>query len=755
MTDPKKHQYTKMDRRHFLKAGAAMGGGLLISFYLPGGSVSSASSQTLAAATTNGRPGQFSPNAWLRIAADNAITIIVDKSEMGQGVMTALPMILAEELEADWSLVHTEFAPADPVYANPLVAGIQQTVGSTAIPAGWDTLRLAGATARQMMIAAAAARLDVPLAACKAENSKVVHTASGRSLSYGELASQAAKMAVPKNVPLKHARDYKLIGKPIARLDTPAKTNGEAIFGIDVKLPGLLTAAVVHPPVFGSKVKSFDATKAETLPGVKQVLAIAAGIAVVADTFWHANQAASAIDIMWTKTPNDNLDDAAIGAQWVQRKDEKGVRVRDDGDVDKVLSKAAKLVTAVYETPYQAHGVPEPRNCTADVRKTECEVWVPTQNQTFAHQTTQDLTGFTDAAITIHTTFLGGGFGGRYHPDIVAEAVQISQAVGAPVKVIWNRKEDIQQDNYHPAALIQMKAGLSSDGNPLAWSHHLVAPSHMAKIVPLVRYHKTPNWLPAWARSTASSALSLIVDKKVFKEHATKGAVHMPYSIENVAVSFTRDDPGIPTGNWRSVAHAYNAFAIESFIDELATSGGKDPVEFRRALLSSHPRLVHVLDLAVKMSGWGKPVPDGTGLGIAVHDYKGTRVAQVARVSVTPQGKVKVINVYCAVDCGIVVNPKIVVAQMRGAIAFGLTAALKSAITIKNGRVEQSNFHDFPILGMHEMPKVGVQIVKSAERPTGIGETGVPPIAPAVANAVFAATGKRVRRLPIKPEDLI
>lgn len=739
-----------ISRRQMLTVAAATGGGLLVAFYLAPRWLGGPERSSMPAPPA----GEFAPNAWLRIAPDNTVTIMVDRSEMGQGVMTALPMILAEELGADWARVRAEFAVAHPVYGNPLGEGVQQTGGSTAIAAGWDILRRAGATAREMLITAAASRLGVPASECRAINSRVEHAASGQGLSFGDVADAAAKLAVPENVPLKPASAFTLVGKPLARLDTAAKVSGQAIFGIDVTVPGLLVATVIHPPVFGSRARRFDAGKAETMPGVKRVLSIPSGIAVVADTFWHASRAADTLKVEWEETPNDTLDDAAIGNRWAKIAETDGERVRDDGDVDAALAEAASVVVADYQTPYQAHAAPEPKNCTADVRDKDCEVWVPTQNQTFAHQVAQDLTGFGPDAVTVHTTFLGGGFGGRHEPDIVAEAVRISQALGAPVKVIWSRSEDLQHEHYHPASWIRMKAGLSDDGTLVAWSHHLVAPAHLANLMPFYRFQKVPGWLPDLVRSGVSAAIAPLIDKMVLKKHATEGAADMPYAVKNVAVSYSNDDPGIPTGNWRSVAHAYNAFAVESFIDELAARRGADPLAFRRELLGDHRQLLAVLEMAAKMSGWGEAQPDRTGLGIAAHDYKGTRVAEVARVTVSPEGRVRVTDVFCAVDCGLVVNPAIVRAQIESAIAFGLSATLKGAITISNGRVDQNNLHDFPVIGMDEMPRVAVQIVDSTAPPRGIGEVGVPPIAPAVANAVFAATGIRIRKLPIRPQAL-
>jgi isoquinoline 1-oxidoreductase beta subunit len=535
----------KPTRRQVLAAGAVVGGGLVLGFYL-----TPASGAQESAVGKTAKPGNFAPNAWLRIAPDNRITIIVDKSEMGQGIMTGLPMILAEELDADWSLVGTEFAPADPVYANPLLA-MQMTGGSTGVPSSWDPLRRAGAEARAMLLAAGAARFGVPKAECRTEQSSVAHVPSGRSLTYGELVAAAAQLPVPNTVKLKAKGDYRLIGQPLGRLDTRAKVAGGAVFGVDVKLDGLLTATVIHPPVFGAAVARVENDKARGMAGVVNVLTIPSGVAVVADSYWHASRAAAALAIEWTASPNRTANDAAIRARLAARKDEDGSAVREDGAVKEALAAADKVLTATYETPYQAHCTPEPINCTARVTAERCEIWVPTQAQTIAQSVAAAVTGLDKARIDVHTTFLGGGFGRRIEPDIVAEAVELSKRLRAPVKVIWSRAEDLQHDHYHPATLIEMKAGLAADGTVRAWSHHLVSPSHMAGLMPFHRIARIPAALPAWLRSGLSGVGSYFVDAGVFREQATEGASNLPYAIANLRVSYTREEPGIPTGNWR------------------------------------------------------------------------------------------------------------------------------------------------------------------------------------------------------------
>jgi isoquinoline 1-oxidoreductase beta subunit len=737
------------DRRRFLKISAAIAGGLLIGVHLPG------CNKPTDFSTKKRKPQThtFAPNAWIRIGRDGTVTLSVHHSEMGQGVMTALPMLVAEELEVDWSQVRTEFAPAAPVYKNPAFK-IQMTGGSTSIRTSWGDLRQAGAVARELLIAAAAQTWGVPSSECRAVKGTVVHHPSGRCLRYGELVDRAASLPMPKDVRLKNPSEFKIIGKRMPRLDTSMKVDGSAVFGIDVQMPGLLAATVVHPPVFGTKVITFDASKAKAVPGARHVLAIDTGIAVVADTFWQAKKGMEALQVKWERGNNDDLNSEIIWKHWAERALQKGDVVRKDGDTEKALVKAAKTLRAVYEVPYQAHATPEPMNCIAYVHKNGCDIWVPTQNQDTTQETAARITGLDYEDIHVHTTFLGGGFGRRIEADYVAEAVQISQAVKAPVKVIWTREEDVQHDFYRPATYNVLQAGLDNNGCPTAWTHRIVGPAFMDRLIPQFTPSIVPLWFPRPLKNLSAWFAGALVPRFRNDEKATEGAAELAYAIENVRVEYIKDDPGIPTGFWRSVYHSQNAFVVESFIDEIAAATGKDPFELRHELLQKAPRLRAVLDLAAHKAGWRQRPLKGIHRGIAVHDYHDTPVAQVAEVSVDPKGKVKVHRIVCAVDCGIVVNPKIVEAQIESAIAFGLTATLKSAVTIRKGRVEQSNFDNFPLLRMDEMPKVEVYIVPSTNPPSGIGETGVPPIAPAIANAVFAATGKRVRKLPIRLDDL-
>jgi len=702
-------------RRRFLKVSAVAGGGLLIGFHLP-------LANRAGAAEAAGK--DFAPNAWIRIDANDTVTLRVASSEMGQGVYTSIPMLLAEELECDWSRIKVEMAPADKAYTNPLI-GQQLTGGSTAVRAFWTPLRRAGAVGRELLIRAAAQTWKVKEDECRAENGVVAHKTSQRKARYGELAAKAATLPVPSEVFLKEPGEFKLIGKSTARLDTPLKVNGSAVFGTDVKLPGLLTAVVARCPVYGGKPKKFDATKAKNVPGVRQVLSIHSGIAVVADSFWAAKQGREALVVEWDEGTHAKLDSAAIRLQLERALKKKGVNARNEGDAAKALKAAAKRIEAVYEVPYLAHACMEPMNCTAVVKKKDsCELWVPTQNQTGTQFVAAQITGLPPEKIKVNTTFLGGGFGRRSEQDFVAETVQLAMATGAPVKLMWTREDDMHHDYYRPATLNRLSATLDKDGMPLAWRHEIAGGSIFSRVFP--------------------SSIKNGIDNT-----SVEGAANLPYAIPNLQVTWVMENGVVPVGFWRSVGSSQNAYITECFLDEVAAAAGKDPYEYRRALLAKHPRHLGVLELAAQKAGWGTPLPAGRTRGIAVAEAFGSYCAQVAEVSME-RGQVRVLRVVCAIDCGMVVNPDTVVAQMESGIVYGLTAALKGEITIKNGRVEQDNFHDYPLLRIDEMPDIEVHIVKSSEHPGGVGEPGTPPIAPAVANAVFAATGKPVRRLPIR-----
>ena len=706
-------------RRNFLKTSVAGATGLLVGFYLPG------RSEVLAAAAT--APADL--NAWIHIGTDDVVTIMIDKSEMGQGIMTALSMLAAEELECDWKNIRAEFAPAAKVYYN-LAFNTQGTGGSSSIRSSYTPMLKAGATAREMLIAAAAQKWGVSKSECRAENSMVIHTPTQRTLSYGSLAADAAKLPPPVNVPLKNPKDFRVVGKPMKRLDTPDKVNGVAQFGIDVRLPGMLYATVVRCPVFGGKVDSFDASNAKTVHGVKDVIQISSGVAVIADNTWSALQGRKALAIKWNEGPNASVSSDEISTLFADRVDQSGAAVaRKEGDAPAILSKATVKIEAVYQVPFLAHATMEPMNCTAHVRGDVCEVWAPTQMQTGSQNDAAKAAGLKPENVFIHTTFLGGGFGRRGETDFVIDAVEISKAIGAPVKVTWTREEDMQQDVYRPASYSRFAATLDSNGNPLAWTNRIASPSIFNRVFP----GEVKNRLDGTS---------------------VEGSADIPYDIPNILVDYQLTETGIPVGFWRSVGDSQNGFFVESFIDEVAAAAKKDPYEFRHSLLTKAPRYRGVLALAAQKAGWGNPLPPGRFRGIAVISPFMSYCSEVVELSVDRKtGTYKVHRVVCALDCGRIVNPDTIVAQMQSGIVYGLTA-LKDQITINRGRVEQTNFDTYPILRMNEMPLVEVYIVPSEEAPTGVGEPGVPCVAPAVCNAIFAATGKRIRRLPIRKQDL-
>jgi isoquinoline 1-oxidoreductase beta subunit len=717
------NEIVNISRRDFFKFGAVLGGGLVLGLYFP-------TREGLAEEGTK-PSGTFAPNAWLRIGTDGMITIMLHKSEMGQGTMTALSMIIADELEADWTKIRPEFAPADKAYytwRSP-TAGEQSTGGSRGIRGSWDIFRKAGATAREMLIAAAAETWGVDVKTCRAEKGEVFHSSGNRRLPYGALAEKAATLPVPKDVPLKDPKDFRFIGTKMARLDTPSKVNGSAVFGIDVKIPGMLIAAIAHCPVFGGKVASCDATRAKAIPGVKHVVEISTGLAVVAGDYWTARQGLEALEIKWDEGSNANLSSAGITEMYKISIEQQGAVARHEGDIEEALANAAKTVEADYEVPFLDHAPMEPMNCTAHVRPDGCDVWVPTQVQTRTQRAAMKITGLPEEAVKVHTTLLGGGFGRRLEVDFVEDAVEVSKAIGAPVKVIWSREESIQHGFYRPATFNRLRAGLDGQGTPVAWAHRIVGPS--------IASRRFPDSI-----------------KKGIDPSSVEGAANIPYAISNLHADYLMKETGIPVGAWRSVGSSQNAFITECFIDEVAIAAGKDPYEFRRQLLSRAPRHKAVLELAATKAGWGQPLPGGRYRGLAVAESFGSFVAQVAEISIRKDGKVQVHRVVCAVDCGQYVNPDTIEAQMQGGIVYGLTATLYGEITIEKGRVKQSNFHDYPLLRIDEMPAVEVYIVPSTEAPGGIGEPGVPPIAPAVVNAIFAATGKRIRKLPIPIDEL-
>ncbi|MGA8012075.1 MAG: xanthine dehydrogenase family protein molybdopterin-binding subunit [Candidatus Acidiferrales bacterium] len=706
-----------LDRRSFLKTGLAGATGLVIGFYLPG------RREVLAASSA---PAVL--NAWIQITPEDQVTILISKSEMGQGVETSLAMLAAEELECDWKRIHTEFAPADKVYFDPAF-GMQGTGGSQSIHSGWEPMRKAGATAREMLIGAAAQKWSVDASECHAENGAVVHSATKRRATFGSLAEAAAQIPQPKEVKLKDPSQFKIIGKHIKRVDTPKKVNGTAVFGIDVRLKGMLHASVEHCPVFGGKVASFDATKAKAIPGVKDVIQIPTGVAVVADNTWTAFQGRKALDIKWDEGPNAAVSSASIRKSFMDAVEKPGVVSRKEGDAAAGLSSAAQKVEAVYEAPYQAHATMEPMNGTADVRADGVDLWVATQFQTPSQGTAAGITGQKPENVKVHTTYLGGGFGRRGWSDFVAESTILSKAMGVPVQVTWTREDDMQHDYYRPASYIKMAAGLDANGKPTAFTARVACDSIMSWFFP----GSIKNGLDA---------------------SSVEGVSDIAYDIPNILVDYQLMAGPIPMGFWRSVGASQNGFFSESFVDELAAAAKKDPYEYRRDLLAKKPRHLGVLNLAAQKAGWGTPLPKGRFRGIAVLEAFSTYAAEVVEISIDKDGTVNVHRVVAAVDCGRVINPDTAEAQVSGAIVYGITAALKTEITIDRGRVVQTNFGDNPALRMNEVPKIEVYFVPSEETPTGLGEPAVPPVAPAIANAIFAGTGKRIRHMPIKPEDV-
>ncbi len=712
----------KLSRREFLITTAAAGGGLMIGFSLTACDKEKAPPAQAPATELRPEPVPFTPNAWLTINKDDSVNIRVGSSEMGQGTLTGIAMLIADELDADWSRVSAEHAPADKAYTNPIL-GRQATGGSTAIRGFWDIVRKAGATGRELLVQAAASQWGVEASECHAGNGTVIHQASGRSLRYGELVEDAAKLPVPDHVFVKDPDEFVLIGKSVPRLDTPDKVNGKAVFGMDVQLPGLLTATVARCPVMEGRLKGFDASKALAISGVKRVEAISGGVAVIADHFWAAKQGRDALSIEWDKAGNETLSSANIEAQFKAAVD-SGLIERDDGDINQSLAAATKTLEAVYTAPYQAHVCMEPMNATADVRADGCDVYAPTQGQSSTQDTAMRITGLTREQVRVHTTFLGGGFGRRSEQDFITDAVECSKMVGQPVKVIWTREDDIMHDQYRPATYNLLRGGVDAQGKLVAWEHRIAGPSILARLYPAAV-------------------------KDGHDRTSTEGAKNLPYNIANLRVSYAMVNTPVPVGFWRSVGSSQNAFITECFFDELARLAGRDPLQARLELMSEHPRHAGVLKLAAEKAGWGTELPPGRARGIAVAEAFGTYAAQVAEVSIE-KGAVRVHRITCAVDCGMVVNPNSIGAQMEGAIVYGLTAALKGPITIDGGQIQQSNFDDYPLLRLDECPAIDVHIVNSEQYPGGVGEPGVPPTAPAVANAVFALTGQPVRSLPIR-----
>jgi isoquinoline 1-oxidoreductase beta subunit len=736
-------------RRRFLKLGIVAGAGLAVGGYAVGAGEKVKKPRKV----WKEAEGGLIPNAWVRIAPDGAITVRVNHTEMGQGVATALCMIVAEELDADWTRMRAEIAPAESIYKNPAFKA-QMTAGSTSITTSWDILRKAGAAARQMLLEAAALHWEVTKGSCMTKQGRVIHIPTHRSLAFGELASKAANLPVPEDPPLKTPKEYEIIGSNVHRLDSAIKTEGKAVFGLDVRIPGMLRAAVVHPPVFGARIKEIEDERARKVSGVKGIIQMDHGVAVVAETTWQAFEGAGALSVEWDREESPAMDTELLHERWPGLSREKGEKIYSIGDADASMAAAASTIKGIYHVPYLAHATPEPMNCTAHVRKDHCEVWAPTQNQDAAQEAAAGICNLPYEEVTIHTPFVGGGFGRRVEVDYVAEAVTISKAVGKPVQVVWTREEDMRNDCYRPASYNELRAGLNQEGLPTTWVHRIVGVDHMTYMLPRLIPSMLPYSFPRTPRNLISSLSGALLPRIMRGKSAIEGAAPLPYGIGNVRVDFIEDDPGIPTGFWRSVAHSQNGFLIESFMDEIAAATGKDPVDLRLKLLQDNQDMRRVLELVVEKSKWGVASREGVFRGVAVHDFHHTLLALVAEVAIEPGGNVKVDRVVCALDCGVAVCPKNIESQIRGGTIFGLTATLKSCIHIKKGRVTEGNYDDFPLLRMNEAPKVEVHIMPSTRPPTGIGEAAVPLIAPAVCNAVFAGSGKRVRRLPIDTSQL-
>jgi isoquinoline 1-oxidoreductase beta subunit len=707
-------------RRTFLKAaGVAAGGVLLFGFRVPFANSAAATAQA---------PADFAPNAFIRIDPQGVVTLLMPQAEMGQGINTAIAMILAEELDAKWDQVKLEPAPpSDKLYGNP-VFQIQVTGNSNSIRAFWTPLRKAGAGARAILVEAAARRWNVEPATCSAADGEVIHAASGRKLAYAALAADASKLTPPADPPLKAVADFKTVGKPVKRLDTPDKVNGKALYGIDAMPPGVKFATIAQCPVFGGKVGKVDDTRAKQVVSVRQVLTFPNFVAVVGDHMWAAKQGLAALQITWDEGPNAQVSSDTIWKQLRAASEKTGAVARTEGDAVKALGTGVRM-DAAYEMPFLAHTTMEPMNCTVHVRPDGCDVWTGTQVQTRAQAIAAKVSGLPIEKVTLHNLMLGGGFGRRLEVDQVESATMVATKVDGPVKVVWSREEDVQHDVYRPVYRDVLSASLV-DGRVAGWTHRITGSSVIARWLP-----------PAFQKGIDIDAIDSAAD--------------IPYEIPNITVEYTRDEPpAVPTGFWRGVGPNNNVFAIESFIDELAKKAGKDPLAFRRDMLGKNPRALAALELATSKAGWGSALPARSGRGIALQVAFGSFIATVAEVEVSKDGDVRVRRIVSAVDTGIVVNPDTVTAQLQGGLLFGLTAALYGEITIDKGRVQQSNFHDYRALRIHEAPQIDVHLIASGEAPGGIGETGTTAAPPAVGNAIYAATGIRLRRLPIDREVL-
>lgn len=732
-------------RRGFLQVVLAAGGALALGVSLP-----ACAPYDVKTVTHFGRTGQFHPNAWLKIFPNDRVVLVLDRVEMGQGTATSHAMLLGEELEVSPRRIEFEHAPARREYDNPSPdLGFQITGGSTSVHESWEPLRRAGAAAREMLKAAAATEWGVDVKELVVEDGVVSHAAAGKKASYGKLVKTASRMPIPDDVPLKAPGAMKWVGKSMTRIDAKAKVTGTAEYGIDVHVPGLLTAVVIRCPVLGGKPKGFEAARAKASPGVVDVVQIPNGVAVVAKTYWEARAAAKLVHVDWDEGPLAKVSTDSLRRDYAARAKEPANEVRSEGDAEAAL-RGGKVLEAVYEVPYLAHATMEPQNATAHVTRDRCQIWAPTQSPGLAMEEAIRITGLARDAITIHTTQIGGGFGRRLQQDFVTEALNVSKQLGKPVKVVWSREDDMANDFYRPMTYNVLRGAVDAQGRVTGWFHRIVAQSIVAQIGESWIQAMGPSGMPQGMKAFLGRTAAGFYKSGTMKDASViEGAGDFAYSIPNVRAEHAIVEPGVPVGFWRGVGHSENAFIVESFLDELAHAAKKDPVELRRSLLTGSPRHLGVLDRAAKEAGWGTPLPKGLFRGVALTKAFGSWCAQVAEVSV--EGKsVRVHRVVAAIDCGLVVNPDLVRAQIESGILFGLSAALKQRVTLKDGRVQQTNFHQYDAVRMFESPRIEVHIVDSKEPPSGVGEPGLPAVAPAVCNAIFAATGKRIRSLPIE-----
>lgn len=724
-------------RRVLIGAVAVAGGGLALGWLRP----------DPRNARRVGDPRVLEPNAYLQITPDGRIILQVDKAELGQGVMTGFVTLVAEELAVPPARIEAQHAPVHPLFQDPT----QITAKSNSVRSRWRVLRETGATAREMLLEAAALRLAVPRLQVSADGEgNVVDSVSGTSLSYAELAAEAARLPVPATVALRPRSEFRYIGAAVPRVDTPDKVCGAARYGIDVQLPDLAIAVVARSHEFGARLVGFDAQGALAMPGVLAVLEISTGVAVLGESFWHAHRGVDALQVSWSSGPVAGLSTAVVHDE--QRRllaAGAGRRVRDDGNAEAQFKGSSAWLEAEYVFPYLAHAAMEPMNCTVALGDDGAEVWAPSQAPDMVREAVCQVTGLARERVTVHSTYCGGGFGRRVLVDYVVEAVEIARQARRPVKLIWTREDDIRHSYFRQATVHRVRSLLGADGRPRAWIHRLAAAPLSRHMMPVALPTLLPEWFPDVAARPLGVAAGNLSDWALGPFQARDGSTSMPYAIDHVAVDIVNYDPGVPVGIWRSVANSYNAFVVETFIDELAHAAGRDPAAYRHELLQGRHRHLAVLAALLERSGWGV-APAGRHQGLALHEAFGTVVGQVAEVAVGGDGTLRVHRVTCAVDCGYAINPDIVRQQMEGAIIFGLSAALHGEIGIENGRAVQSNFHDYRMVTLRDAPEIDVHIVETDAAPSGVGEPGTPPVAPAVANAVFRATGKRLRRLPLK-----